>query len=182
MRTPGYPKAQEKPTEGEVVAMGPGKTHPETGIPIPLPCEIGDKVRAAHRQPGLVPVFFVSSHPWSIYCRVLWPTFSGVSSVLEVAVLKVKSRSTKLGNSSGYAPSCVSTVHQQVLYGEYDGTPVMYNGADHQFIRDDNILFVYSGERMAPETIKMISDQVLVKVGSFFITVCPPGSGFAHEV
>ncbi|CAN0355457.1 unnamed protein product, partial [Hapterophycus canaliculatus] len=53
---------------------------------------------------------------------------------------------------------------RQVLYGEYDGTPVDYMGADHQFVRDQDILFVYSGERMQPDTIKMIRDQLLVKV------------------
>lgn len=52
----------------------------------------------------------------------------------------------------------------QVLYGKYDGTAVNYMGEDHQFIRDDNILFVYSGERMQPDTIKMIRDEILVKV------------------
>ncbi|CAM9665917.1 unnamed protein product [Scytosiphon promiscuus] len=87
-------KAQVKPTEGVVVAMGPGKTHPETGVKVDLPCAVGDKV----------------------------------------------------------------------LYGEYDGTAVDYMGADHQFVRDQDILFVYSGERMQPDTIKMIRDQLLVKV------------------
>lgn len=57
-----------------------------------------------------------------------------------------------------------SPVLGQVLYGKYDGTAVNYMGEDHQFIRDDNILFVYSGERMQPDTIKMIRDEILVKV------------------
>lgn len=87
-------KIQEKPTEGEVVGMGPGRAHPESGVPIPLPCSIGDKV----------------------------------------------------------------------LYGKYDGTAVSYMGKDHQFVRDDNILFVYSGEKMELDTIKMIRDEILVKV------------------
>lgn len=52
----------------------------------------------------------------------------------------------------------------QVLYGKFDGTAVNYNGEDHQFLRDDNILFVYAGERMEPDTIKMIRDEILVKV------------------
>lgn len=38
-------------------------------------------------------------------------------------------------------------------------------GKDHQFVRDDNILFVYSGEKMELDTIKMIRDEILVKVG-----------------
>ncbi|CBJ30256.1 conserved unknown protein [Ectocarpus siliculosus] len=74
--------------------MGPGKTHPETGVPVDIPCALGDKV----------------------------------------------------------------------LYGEFDGTAVDYMGTDHQFVRDQDILFVYSGERMEPSTIKMIRDELLVKV------------------
>lgn len=53
-----------------------------------------------------------------------------------------------------------------MLYGKYDGTAADYMGVDHQFVRDQDILFVYSGERMQPDTIKMIRDQLLVKVGA----------------
>ncbi|CAN0003006.1 unnamed protein product [Ascophyllum nodosum] len=74
--------------------MGPGRTHPETGMPVPSPCAVGDKV----------------------------------------------------------------------LYGKYDGTAVDYMGEDHQFVRGQDILFVYAGERMQPDTIKMIRDEILVKV------------------
>ncbi len=38
-------QSKEKPTEGVVIAMGPGKTHPETGVAVDLPCAVGDKVR-----------------------------------------------------------------------------------------------------------------------------------------
>lgn len=44
------PQSQEKPTEGVVVSMGPGKTHPETGVPVDLPCAVGDKVREVGRR------------------------------------------------------------------------------------------------------------------------------------
>ena len=30
--------------------MGPGKTHPETGVPVDLPCSVGDKVREVGRR------------------------------------------------------------------------------------------------------------------------------------
>lgn len=65
-----------------------------------------------------------------------------------------------------------------MLYGKFDGTAVDYMKADHQFVRDQDILFVYSGEKMQPDTIKMIRDQLLVKVGvsytivSFLCTLC----------
>lgn len=51
-----------------------------------------------------------------------------------------------------------------MLYGKFDGTAVTYMDEDHQFVRDDNILFVYSGDRMSPDTVKMIRDEILVKV------------------
>lgn len=55
-----------------------------------------------------------------------------------------------------------------MLYGKYDGTAVNYMDGDHQFIRDENILFVYAGEKMEPATIKMIRDEILVKVRQIY--------------
>ncbi|KAJ8609341.1 hypothetical protein CTAYLR_009294 [Chrysophaeum taylorii] len=37
-------KAKEKPTEGIVVACGPGRTHPDTGVLMPVPVAEGDRV------------------------------------------------------------------------------------------------------------------------------------------
>ena len=37
-------KAQEKPTEGVVAGLGPGRIHPETGVVIPIPVEQGEHV------------------------------------------------------------------------------------------------------------------------------------------
>jgi Chaperonin 10 Kd subunit len=56
------------------------------------------------------------------------------------------------------------SVGDKVLYGKYDGTAVKYDGKEHQFIRDSDILFVYDGEKMSPDSIKMIRDQILVEV------------------
>jgi Chaperonin 10 Kd subunit len=58
------------------------------------------------------------------------------------------------------------SVGDKVLYGKYDGTAVKYDGKEHQFIRDTDILFVYDGEKMSPDSIKMIRDQILVEVSS----------------
>eukprot|EP00611_Tribonema_gayanum_P028419 TRINITY_DN7303_c0_g1_i1.p2 TRINITY_DN7303_c0_g1~~TRINITY_DN7303_c0_g1_i1.p2 ORF type:complete len:146 (-),score=55.37 TRINITY_DN7303_c0_g1_i1:341-778(-) len=55
-------------------------------------------------------------------------------------------------------------VGDKVLYGKFDGTKLEYDGKDHQFIRDTDVLFVYSGDAMTPETIKMMGDQILVEV------------------
>ena len=87
-------KGQERPTEGEVVAMGRGRKHQESGKEIPMPCAVGDKV----------------------------------------------------------------------LYGKYSGTSIVYDGKSHQFVRDEDVMFVYSGDKATPETVKMIGDQILVEV------------------
>lgn len=55
------PQSQEKPTEGVVVSMGPGKTHPETGVPVDLPCAVGDKVRLVGRR-----LCLVAGAPWML--------------------------------------------------------------------------------------------------------------------
>ncbi len=36
-----YHQAKEKPTEGEVIAAGPGRQHPETGVLMPMPVKAG---------------------------------------------------------------------------------------------------------------------------------------------
>lgn len=36
--------AKEKPTEGVVVACGPGRTHPDTGVLLPMPVSVSSSV------------------------------------------------------------------------------------------------------------------------------------------
>jgi len=86
-------QAQEKPTEGDVVSTGPGKTHPDTGVQIDMPVAAGDSV----------------------------------------------------------------------LYGQYDGTPVEYDGRDHTLIRDDDVLLTYSGGAISLDGLKLLGDRLLLK-------------------
>ncbi|KAJ1451528.1 chaperonin 10-like protein [Pelagophyceae sp. CCMP2097] len=85
---------KERPTEGKVIACGPGRIHPDTGVLMPVSVVPGDKV----------------------------------------------------------------------LYGKYDGTSVKYCGADHQLIRDDDVLLAYSGAEMTLENVRPVRDRVLMKV------------------
>ncbi|CAM9675277.1 unnamed protein product [Chrysoparadoxa australica] len=55
-------------------------------------------------------------------------------------------------------------IGDKVLYGKYDGTSLQYDGKPHQFVRDQDIIFVYDGETMTEKNIKMINDQILVRV------------------
>jgi len=51
-----------------------------------------------------------------------------------------------------------------VIYGKFDGTKVEYDGTDHTFIRDDDVLVVYSGDEVTLSNLRLIRDQVLVKL------------------
>ena len=86
--------AKERPTEGLVVAAGPGRVHPESGIPIPIACSTG----------------------------------------------------------------------QSVIYGKYDGTEMKYNEANHQLIKDDDVLLTYSGSELLYDSCQPVKDQVLIKL------------------
>ncbi|CAM9406436.1 unnamed protein product [Heterosigma akashiwo] len=51
-----------------------------------------------------------------------------------------------------------------VIYGKFDGTKIEYDGADHTLIRDNDVLVVYSGEDVTLDNLRLIRDQVLVKL------------------
>ncbi|GKY97971.1 hypothetical protein MPSEU_000755200 [Mayamaea pseudoterrestris] len=93
-------QSQERPTEGSVVAVGPGKRHPHTGVLITNPISVG----------------------------------------------------------------------QSVVYGQYDGKQVEYNGQDCQVIRDDNVLLTYEGVTMRLEKIVPVRDYVLVELAKEQLT------------
>jgi chaperonin GroES len=93
-------QSKQRPTEGTVVAVGPGRFHPQTGerIPNPIPLQ---------SQKG-------------------------------------------------------TTV--SVLYGQFDGRPLNYQGEDCQMIRDDQVLLYYTGVTMKLDTVVPVRDYVLVKL------------------
>jgi len=51
-----------------------------------------------------------------------------------------------------------------VLYGKYDGTELKYDDANHQMIKDDDILLKYSGNEATVKSVECVKDQVLVKL------------------
>ena len=53
-----------------------------------------------------------------------------------------------------------------VVYGQYDGTELDYEGEKHTLIRDDDILVKYSGDKLSFESVDVASDNVLVKTES----------------
>jgi len=86
--------AKVQKTEGKVISVGPGSTHPESGKISPMPVNEGD---------GLV-------------------------------------------------------------YGQYDGTEVEYNGDRHTLIRDSDILVKYTGDTLTKDGVEAVGDYVLVQV------------------
>ena len=87
-------QAKERPTEGVVLAAGPGKLHPHTGVRITNPVKVGDSV----------------------------------------------------------------------LYGKFDGQPIVYNDEQCQMIRDDDVLLYYKGVTMTMENVVPCRDYVLVEL------------------
>mmetsp|Transcript_6163 Transcript_6163/g.13548 ORF Transcript_6163/g.13548 Transcript_6163/m.13548 type:complete len:246 (+) Transcript_6163:97-834(+) len=86
--------AKIQKTEGEVIAVGPGKTHPESGKIVPMPVDEGEGV----------------------------------------------------------------------VYGEYDGIEIEYNGDRHTLIRDDNVLVKFKGDTLTKDSVEATGDNVLVQV------------------
>mmetsp|Transcript_10213 Transcript_10213/g.16331 ORF Transcript_10213/g.16331 Transcript_10213/m.16331 type:complete len:272 (-) Transcript_10213:59-874(-) len=85
-------QSKERPTEGLVVAAGPGKVHPFTAV------------------------------------RIHNPIKEGMS----------------------------------VLYGKFDGKPIVYNDDSCQMIRDDDVLLCYEGVTMKLENVIPVRDYVLI--------------------
>ena len=53
---------------------------------------------------------------------------------------------------------------QSVLYGKFDGSKLDYDGQEHTLIRDEDILLVFEGEKMALSAVTPAWDRILVKI------------------
>lgn len=51
-----------------------------------------------------------------------------------------------------------------VIYGKYDGCEIKYNDANHQMIKDDDVLLVYSGSEATLDAVQCVKDKVLIKL------------------
>ena len=86
--------AKERPTEGIVMAAGPGRVHPETGLQL----------------------------------------------------------------------ECAVSAGESVIYGKYDGTEMKYNEANHQLIKDDDVLLKYTGNDLTFLNCEPVKDQVMIRL------------------
>ena len=57
-----------------------------------------------------------------------------------------------------------AAVGDSVVYGKYDGSELKYNDINHQMIKDDDVLFKYSGTEMKLDLIQCVKDQVLIRL------------------
>lgn len=56
------------------------------------------------------------------------------------------------------------SVGERVVYGNFDGTSVEYQGAEHLLMRDNELLMAYEGDEINLDTARMVADRVLLKV------------------
>jgi chaperonin GroES len=51
-----------------------------------------------------------------------------------------------------------------VLYGKFDGTPIVYNDEQMQMIRDDDVMLFYRGVQMTKDNVMPCRDYVLIQL------------------
>lgn len=55
-------------------------------------------------------------------------------------------------------------VGANVMYGQYDGNEMKFNGVNHQMIKDDDVLVTYTGTEATLQTVQCIKDLILIKL------------------
>lgn len=68
----------------------------------------------------------------------------------------------KIHHESGIAFDMPVSAGDNVLYNEYGGTDLDYNGVKHSLIPDDDIIVKYTGEALNLENAEVLRDNVLV--------------------
>jgi chaperonin GroES len=62
---------------------------------------------------------------------------------------------------TGVQLACAVKTGDGVIYGKYDGTEMKYNDANHQLIKDDDVLLMYSGPEPTYANCEPVKDQVI---------------------
>lgn len=52
----------------------------------------------------------------------------------------------------------------RVVFGNFDGTSVKYQGEQHLLMRDTELLMAYEGEELNVDNVRMVGDRVLLRV------------------
>lgn len=56
------------------------------------------------------------------------------------------------------------SVGERVVYGNFDGTSVQYQGSEHLLMRDNELLMAYEGDEISLDKSRMVGDRVLLRV------------------
>jgi len=111
-------QSKERPTEGEVVAAGPGKLHPHTGVRITNPVAAGDSV--------------------------LFGKFDVVAGSVMAAYQPCEGKVVKIGEgrmtSKGDFSLSPVKVGDRVKFRDYAGNGVKIEGVEHSLVRMVDIL------------------------------------------
>eukprot|EP01041_Mallomonas_annulata_P014011 gene14011-29834_t len=67
---------------------------------------------------------------------------------------------------TGFQLDNAVNVGDNVLYGKYDGIEMKYNEANHQLIKDDDVLLKYTGSVPTLDSVEPVKDQVLVELAT----------------
>jgi chaperonin GroES len=59
---------------------------------------------------------------------------------------------------------CAVKQGECVIYGKYDGTELKYNDANHQMIKDDDVLLKFTGKEPTLATVECVKDQVMIRL------------------
>lgn len=70
----------------------------------------------------------------------------------------------KINQETGFEFDMPVSAGEKVVYGNYVGMQVNYNGDEHVLIQDSDILVKYLGEKLNLDTAEMLRDNVLVKI------------------
>jgi len=89
---------------------------------------------------------------------------TGTAKIEKTEGVVVSAGPGKTHQESGVTITMPVVKGEKVVYGQYDGTELEYNGEMHTLIRDDDILLKYSGDELTIDGADVIRDNVLVFV------------------
>jgi len=70
----------------------------------------------------------------------------------------------KTHRESGYIFPMNVKVGETVMYGQFDGTDVTYNGIKHILIQDDDVLVKFTNTEQSIDNALVLNDSILIKI------------------
>uniref|UniRef100_A0A7S1UT19 20 kDa chaperonin, chloroplastic n=1 Tax=Grammatophora oceanica TaxID=210454 RepID=A0A7S1UT19_9STRA len=100
---------------------------------------------------------------------VVEKTDSGIMLAGSEKVVKTKGKVVSVGpgrthQETGRSIEIPFLNGDSVLYGEYDGIELDFNGETHMLVRDTDVLIKYSGDTLTLDAVDVVRDMVLIEV------------------